>query len=119
MASAVEKRLIELKDLVSQLNTTISSQNTIIQTQANTIAELTEQIEYLKKKLFGSSREKSKYDFPGQISLFDNLEMPEDTIVIEPEYEEITYKRQRKAKSTLDDQFGNIDTKEVSPWVAV
>lgn len=117
--SAIEKQLIELKDLVSQLNTTISSQTTVIQSQAdtiksqsNTISELKEQIEYFKKKLFGSSSEKSKdlYNVPGQISLFDDLDIP--VVEIEPEMVEINYSRPRKSKKSLEDQFGNIPTEK-------
>lgn len=50
-------RVLELKDLVSQLNITISSQNETIKNLNDTISSLNEQIEYLKKKLFGSSSE--------------------------------------------------------------
>lgn len=117
--TAIEKQLIELKDLVSQLNTTISSQTTVIQSQAdtiksqsNTISELKEQIEYFKKKLFGSSSEKSKdlYNIPGQISLFDDMDIP--AVEIEPEMVEISFTRPRKSKKTLEDQFGNISTEK-------
>ena len=41
-----------------------------IQIQAEQIKHLTEQVEFLTKKLFGSSSEKTKYG-EGQLSLFE------------------------------------------------
>ena len=106
-------RVLELKDLVSQLNITISSQNETIKNLNDTISSLNEQIEYLKKKLFGSSSEKRSkgFDIPGQLSLFDDIEVP--TEEIEPEFIEISYTRERKPKPTLKDQFDKLPTKEV------
>lgn len=59
--------LMEYKDIISQLNMTVKSQNEIILSLRDTIASnqeqmrtMTEQIEYLTKKLFGTSSEKTK-----------------------------------------------------------
>ena len=101
MASAKDDlRFLELKDTISQLNITISSQNELIKSLNQTIAGLNEQVEYLKKKLYGSSSEKRSKggDVEGQLSLFDDIEVP--TEEIEPEYIEISYKRERKPKDT-------------------
>ena len=106
-------RFFELKDTISQLNITINSQNELIKNLNTTIANLNEQIDYLKKKLYGSSSEKrsSDSDYIGQLSLFDDIEVPAEEI--EPEYVEITYKRERKAKPKLEDQFNNLPVREV------
>lgn len=60
-------RLMEYKDIISQLNMTVKNQNEIILSLRDTIASnqeqmrtMTEQIEYLTKKLFGTSSEKTK-----------------------------------------------------------
>ena len=76
MASAKDDlRFLELKDTISQLNITISSQNELIKSLNTTIAGLNEQIDYLKKKLYGSSSEKrdKDFNFQGQLSLFDDI----------------------------------------------
>ena len=105
--------LLEFKDLISQLNNTISNQNKTIETLNATISNLNEQIEYLKKKLYGSSSEKRSKDsdIPGQMSLFDDIEVPVEEI--EPEFIEITYTRERKKKPTYDDQFDKLPTREI------
>lgn len=112
-SSKDELRFLELKDTISQLNITISSQNETIKALSTTIATLNEQIDYLKKKLYGSSSEKrgKDSDFQGQISLFDDIEVPAEEI--EPEFIEITYTRERKAKPTLKDQFASLPVREV------
>lgn len=97
MASAKgDLRFFELRDTISPLNNTINSQNELIKSLNITIANLNEQVEYLKKKLYGSSSEKRNRsgDIEGQLSLFDDIEVP--TEEIEPEYVEISYKREPK-----------------------
>ena len=62
-----DARLIEYKDTISQLNMTIKSKNEIILSLKETIASnqeqmciMTEKIDYLSNKLFGTSSEKTK-----------------------------------------------------------
>ena len=78
--SQKDAQLIEYKDTINQLNMTIKGQNEIILSLKDTIASnqeqmriMTEQIEYLTKKLFGTSSEKTK-NLDGQYSLFDEAE---------------------------------------------
>ena len=73
-------RIMEYKDTISQLNMTIKSQNELIVSLQKTIdsnneamAVMNEKIDYLTKKLFGTSSEKSK-NVEGQLSLFDEAE---------------------------------------------
>ena len=77
-----DSRIMEYKDTISQLNMTIRSQNELIDSLRQTIASnneamavLNEKVDYLTKKLFGTSSEKSK-NVEGQLSLFNEAEHP-------------------------------------------
>ncbi len=79
--STFESKLIEenqklLKKLDQQTQLLTSYDQKIFE-QDQTIQQLTEQVEFLSKKLFGSSSEKTKVD-PGQLTLFGDpvLEEP-------------------------------------------
>ena len=79
--SAKDSKIMEQKDTISQLNTVIESQNELITSLRGTVDEcnatiagLREQVEYLTKKLFGTSSEKSK-NIEGQLSLFNEAEV--------------------------------------------
>lgn len=83
-SGANEIRLLELKDTISQLNTTISTQNELIHSMQKMlqerdakdsekdklIANLQVQLDYLKTKLFGSTSEIRHDQMPGQMNLF-------------------------------------------------
>ncbi len=59
-----------------------------------------QQIKSLNKKEFGKSSEKTN---PDQLTLFNEIEHDESPIKIEPQLEEITYKRKKqKGKRTVD-----------------
>lgn len=115
-------RLTELKDTVSQLNGLIRTQTQTMETLQKTIEQLRQdlanknaEVEYLKAKLFGSSSEKSKLPFPGQISLFDtdgdDGRIPE---IIEPEVTGVaSHKRAKKPKATYEEQFENLPCRQV------
>ena len=75
-SSAKDIQLRELKDTISQLNTIMSEQTELIRSLRTIIEEKTahemvlqEQVDYLTKKLFGSSSEKTPADIPGQLNL--------------------------------------------------
>ena len=77
-SSAKDIQLRELKDTISQLNTIMSEQTELIRSLRTIIEEKTahemvlqEQVDYLTKKLFGSSSEKTPADIPGQLNLFN------------------------------------------------
>lgn len=109
----------ELKDTVSQLNMLVSAQTKAMESLQKTIDELRQElknkqaeVDYLKAKMFGTSSEKTKSVFPGQISLFDEDE--HSTLIIEPEIIEVaSHKRERKHKATYDEMFGNLPTRQV------
>ena len=72
-----DSKILAYKDMINQLNKTISTQTELIQSLQKTLEadrlekeNLRQQIEYLTKKLFGTSSEKRK-DIDGQLNLFD------------------------------------------------
>ena len=74
-SSAKDIRLRELKNTITQLKTMISEQTELIRALRLVIDEKTshekalqEQVDYLTKKLFGSSSERRSDDIPGQQS---------------------------------------------------
>ena len=118
----LQKETIEsLRQLVDSQRLTIEqmAKNHEIQTaQLNqTIANLNETVEYLKKKLFASSSEKTKKDaFPGQLDLFNEAEAAADPSVPEPTLEEAVggYKRKaRKQKATREEILAGLPVVEV------
>ena len=75
-----DSKILAYKDMINQLNKTISTQTELIQSLQKTLEadrlekeNLRQQIEYLTKKLFGTSSEKRK-DIAGQLNLFDEAE---------------------------------------------
>ena len=118
----LQKETIEsLRQLVDSQRLTIEqmAKNHEMQTaQLNqTIANLNETVEYLKKKLFASSSEKTKKDaFPGQLDLFNEAEAAADPSVPEPTLEEAVggYKRKaRKQKATREEILAGLPVVEV------
>lgn len=121
-ASAKDIQLLELKDTISQLNELIRTQTMSMESLQKTIEDLRQELcnkqaelDYLKSKLFGSSSEKGKVPFPGQMNLFE-AELPDDRIPenIEPEVVEIAaHKRERKPKATYEEMFENLPSRQV------
>lgn len=115
--SPSDSRIIEYKDTIRQLNMTIASQTQIIQSLQKTISDnndtisvLTEKVDYLTKKLFGTSSEKTK-DVEGQLSLFDEAE--QEATGLPAEDDEIVIKEhKRKAKGTHAELFKGIPSRE-------
>lgn len=114
-SSAKDIQFKELKDTISQLNTTIRTQNDLIRSlqrmleernarddeKDRIIANLQAQFEYFKQKLFGSSSEK-RNDLPGQMNLFSETVSEEE--FIEPN----TGKKKRKPKAGYDEMFADL-----------
>ena len=109
--SSKDIQLSELKDLISQLNMTIKTLNETIAKQQAENDNLKAEMAWLKQKLFGSSSERRKDEFPGQMRLFD-AEEEKPLELIEPEVVELP-KKLRKKKPTLKEQFADIPTRQV------
>ena len=114
--SQYEKQLIELKDTIKALHTSIDILNKNLE-EANAREEahiekeriLEEQVKYLTNKLYGSSSEKRSLPFPGQINLFDEVEV-EATPDLEFETEDVSFKRKKKAKITNEEKYDGLPT---------
>lgn len=108
--SAKDIQLTELKDTIAKLNELITTQTKSMDSLQKTIEELRQElnnkqaeVDYLKAKLFGSSSEKCKSSFPGQMNLFE--ELPDERIpeIIEPETIDVSaHKRERKPKASYE-----------------
>ena len=90
----------------------IHSLRTIIEEKTAHEMVFQEQVDYLTKKLFGSSSEKTLADIPGQLNLFNEAvqdpELPEEDCSQEP--------RPRKKKTTHAELFKGLKVhKEVVP----
>lgn len=126
--SARDIQFRELKDTISQLNTTLVSQNQLIMSLQETVAAanareelhlqneaaLKEQIEFLTKKLFGTSSERRKDDITGQLNLFNEVEQCQtsnDDVV--SEQETIIKEHSRKAKTKLDEKLKGIPVEKI------
>ena len=101
--------------MINQLNKTIAAQTELIQSLQKTLEAdrleketLRQQIEYLTKKLFGTSSEKRK-DIEGQLNLFDEAEQEADP-AWKPELpDDITVpEHKRKARRTHAELFKNV-----------
>lgn len=108
-ASAKDLELRELKDLIKELNKTIKSLNATIEADRKEKARMQEQIDYLTKKLFGTSSERSN-SIPGQTSLFDEDEAAaqaseEETIVVK--------EHTRKKKITAEEKYDKLPKEKV------
>ena len=119
-ATPREIQIRELKDTISQLNTTIKVLTETIAEGQKREAAMQEQIDYLTKKLFGRSSEKHITQVDGQMSLFDLFDEAEkeaDPSAPEPspvEDDEVEVKAHtRKKKPTNDEKFANLKVKEV------
>lgn len=105
-------QLLELKDTITQLRGVIQTlQDTIAAGQKRETA-LQEQIDYLTKKLFGTSSEKHAAPLQGQMSLFDEEE-PADPETLPLETEVVVREHRRRPKRTLEEKFKGIPVEEV------
>lgn len=122
-------QLLELKDTISQLNNTISTQNELIRSlqkmlqerdakdseKDQLIANLQAQLDYLKTRLFGSTSEIRHEQLPGQLDLFHlQTEDEPEPVPLEVEYIEVkAYKKARKSKAAYDEVFADLPTENV------
>ena len=105
-----EKQAILLSLLldINKKEDTIVSQNTTINNQKNNIEHLEELVAYYKNLIFGKKSEKIKVD-PGQLSLFDELEVEETIDELENKIQEINgYKRRPKGSKNLVNDDNNF-----------
>lgn len=117
-SSAKDIQLRELKDTITQLKTMIFEQTELIRALRLVIDEknshekaLQEQVDYLTKKLFGSSSERRTDDIPGQQQLFDEAEVEQDLSLLEEET--VIREHTRKKKATHEELFKGLKVEKV------
>ena len=115
--SARDSRIMEQKDTISQLNMVISSQNELIAALRSTVEEcnstiagLREQVDYLTRKLFGTSSERTQ-NIEGQLSLFNEAEQEAGPLE-EPAEPVIVREHTRQAKRTGDELFKGVPSRD-------
>ena len=123
MHNASETELIELlKDTIEYLkkeNESLKEEKAgflaQIQEPQQTTVNLNETVEYLKRKLFGRSREKQEDPDQMKFDFFNEAEAEADPSVPEPTEEEVIegYTRKRKGKQSRDGIYGDIPVQEV------
>lgn len=124
--SSKDTQLIELKDTISELNKLIKSlQETIdsLQKRLDDTAldreNYKEQVEYLKKKLFGpSSKNRDHNMIDGQITFFDKIENKADIEHAVKEAETIAedlnnISKAKKKRSTNLERFKGVPVKRI------
>jgi len=122
-----ELQFRELKDTISQLNITIAAQTQLIASlqksldaanereadQSKQLAAFKEQIDFLTKKLFGTSSERRMDDVEGQLHLFNEAEILQKEVVMIPDIESTVKAHTRKAKTTLEEKIKGIPVEEI------
>ena len=119
-STAKDIQMRELKDTVLQLNKAMSEQTELIRSLRQIIEEksehekvLQEQIDYLTKKLFGSSSEKKAAEITGQLNLFNEAEQEQDPAFVEEEGTTTVKSHTRKKKATHADTFKGIKVNKI------
>lgn len=122
-----ELQFRKLKDTISQLNITIAAQTQLIASlqksldaanereaeQSKQLAAFKEQIDFLTKKLFGTSSERRMDDVEGQLHLFNEAETLQKEAVMIPGIESTVKAHTRKAKTTLEEKIKGIPVEEI------
>lgn len=123
MEEILRELVEQLKETIEYLrkdNESLKEQNAALLTQfsesTQTIANLQETVEYLKRKLYGSSSEKTKED-PDQMTLdlFNEAEHEADPSLPEPVATEVigAYERNKKGKKSREGVLGDLPIQEI------
>lgn len=110
-----DSKILEYKDTISQLNITLAAQTKLIKSLQKSLEAdrldketLRQQIEYLTKKLFGTSSEKRR-EIDGQLNLFDEAEQEADSNWNPELPDDITVPiHKQKARRTHEELFKNV-----------
>ena len=122
--SARDVQLTELKDMISQLNMTVTSQSKTMEAMTSMlaekdqrIAELTEELRLLRQKLFGYSKERTAFTpNSDQINMLVELGLepePEPELVDVEFIDVKAHKKTRKNKATFEEQFKGLRVKQI------
>lgn len=118
--TAKDLQIRELKDiindqkqLISALNNALASSNAQSEQLTAQIKILNEQLEFLKKKLFGTSSERRMSLNEDQISLFNEAEAFASEDESLPQLEQTVKSHTRKPKKTLSEKISGIPVEQV------
>lgn len=118
--SAKDILILELKDSIAeqrQMNRTLQNaleaSTSQVKELTNQVSLLNEQMEYLKKKLFGTSSERRDSPSDDQLSIFDEAETEADPQKIEEIQATDVAAHKRKAKTTLEEKIKGLPVKEI------
>jgi len=120
--SAKDIQMRELRDTIAQLNELVKTlQETLKQVNAlNTQVtqerdNLKEQVDYLTKKLFGTSSEKRSHDIPGQLEMFNEAEQLQDPVLAKEEDAEAAapVPKKRRSRATDEERYKGIRVEKV------
>ncbi len=117
--SSKDLQLRELKDMIADLNkmvktlqATVDALNKREEALMQERDNLKDEVELLRKKLFGTSSEKHPVEIPGQLNLFNEAEAEQDLTAVETEELAAVLptqtKKKRKARSTNEERFKGI-----------
>ena len=117
-ADAKDRLIRELKDSVSEQRQMNKTLRAALENSNAQVAELTvqirllnEQLDYMKRKLFGRSSEKHAAETDGQLTLFDEPE--EEKPAILPAAEIPVRSHVRKPKATFEEKAKNLPVERV------
>ena len=119
--SARDVQLTELRDMISQLNNTVSAQNKTMEAMTamlaekdQRIAELTEELRLLRKKIFGSSKERTGFQpTSDQINMLSELGLEPEPELVDAEFIEVKAHKKKKPKAAFDEQFKDLRVEQV------
>ena len=114
-------QLRELKDTITELNSLIKTLQATLDDMRKSKEEseqklknAQEEIDYLRKKLFGTSSEKHVVEIPGQYNLFNEAEQEyDDTLLDDILAEAISETKKRKTKVSNTERFQGVPVKKV------
>ena len=105
--------ITELKNLIKTLQATVDAGNKREEALTQERDNLKEEVELLRKKLFGTSSEKRSADLPGQLNLFNEAEMEQDPAAAEAEeMAALLPEKKRKARATNAERFKGLPVKK-------
>ena len=117
--SSKDIQLRELKDMIADLNkmvktlqATVDALNKREEALMQERDNLKDEVELLRKKLFGTSSEKHPVEIPGQLNLFNEAEAEQDPTALEAEELAAALpaqtEKKKKARSTNEERFKGI-----------
>lgn len=96
-------RITDLKKMIKTFQATVDAANKREEALMQERDNLKDEINLLRKKLFGTSSEKHPVDFPGQLTLFNEAEQEQDPAAAQAEVS-----KKRKNRATDAQRFKGI-----------